>query len=79
MSNTTVWIATVDTRYEWIVVDTDPEAAITKACEAAYEWLVRAGVTEHESPAAVREYFDVQAFAVNLGEPGMRGYLTYHR
>jgi hypothetical protein len=78
MSNTTVWIATVDTRYEWVAVDTDPEVAIAKACEAAYEWLVEVGVTEHESPAAVREYFGVQAYAVPVGTAVMIANAAHH-
>lgn len=76
--NTVVWIATVDTRYEWVAVDTDPEAAITKACEAAYEWLVAEGVTVHDSPTDVRDYFGVQAFAVPVGTAVMRADAAHH-
>lgn len=75
--NTIVWIATVDTRYDWVAVDTDPEAAIENACAAAWAWLVKEGVTVHDSPADVRDYFGVQAFAVPVGTAVMRAN-AYH-
>lgn len=66
-NTTTVYVATVSTRYEVAAVDTTADGAITKACELALEWLREQGVTEFGNADEVREHFGVGAYAVPVG------------
>jgi hypothetical protein len=74
----TVWIARVDTYYGITAVDTDPEAAVTKACKFALKWLRDNGVTEHRTVAEVREFFGVTAMAVTVGTAVLDANAPHH-
>jgi hypothetical protein len=74
-----VWVATVDTDYSITAVALDPESAIMAACERALEWFRSAGSRRFTTPAEVREWFDVHAYAVPLGTAVVVGYAEARR
>lgn len=67
MDNPTIWVATVDTRYEWTAAAYTADEAITIACEAALNWLRDGGSCRFADADEVREYFGVFATAIPVG------------
>ena len=64
----TVFVATVDTRYEVMAVAATEDEAVRLASEHAYQWLqARGALGREDTPAMVADYFGVRVTAVTVG------------
>ena len=69
MDGRTVFVATIDTRYEAMAVADTEDEAVRLVSEHAYRWLKATGALypQTDSPEKVADYFGVTVTAVTVG------------